>query len=207
MSHRLVLALLLVAACSQEEASSVVTSAVNGNQTTHIRIKGKASQVLLDVGALKGFLSASKDNISGTSTLDFSWVVPSSTNPDLFTFTQGAGPIPNNSFVVGSTSASLNVTTTFPINVCTFNQVTQETSCGDGTPITFQLSWVADGFETVYEHLNRMATQGPFTTHTIGNTDLRSASVDGTLTGYTFSSGIGFLLDTKGQSVSRDITF
>lgn len=209
MSHKLGLALLvLLTACSQEEeASSVVTSAINGNQTTHIRIKGKASQVFLDSDTLKGFLNASKDDLSGTSSLDFSWVVPSSTNPDLFTFTQGAGTIPSGSFVASSSSATLNVTTTFPINVCIYNQATQETSCGAGTPITFQLSWAADGFATAYEHLNRMETQGPFTTHTIGNTDLRSASVDGTVTGFTISSGIGYLLDTKNQSVSRDITF
>jgi hypothetical protein len=84
--------------------------------------------------------------------------------------------------------------------------VTADFSCEDTDPIAFDLTWVVNGFATVYEHISRKETFGPLTVRFTGSHHQRSALVNGTWTDNTAVDNYGTLLDTGGMTVLREIT-
>ena len=86
-------ALLLTLSASQ--ASVETSQAPKGATKTTIRVNGRSADMFLidtDTGT-NGFLNASKDQIANTSALDFSYVTPDATDPDIVILIQGAGEI------------------------------------------------------------------------------------------------------------------
>jgi len=213
MSSKLWIAVALVGACSPEELTTgtargaiETTTAPNGHTNTKIRVNGLSADVLLNATDLDGGLNASRDQITNTSALDFSYVVHDP-NPDIQIFVSGSGAIPNSALTVTTRSASLNVTTPFPINRCVVNTAAGETTCAVQSAITFHLTWAANGFLTVFQKLHQISTSGPTTTIYKGQFDQVSASINGTFTGVTIADNNGNLIDTKNSTVTREVDF
>jgi hypothetical protein len=161
--------------------------------------------VLLNATDLNGFLNASKDDVFGTTALDFGYAIHDP-NPDIQIFVQGAGTIPNTAFTVSTSAATLNVTTPFEITRCVVNTATSEITCAPQAAITFNLTWAGDGFSTTFQKFNLMTTFGPFTMHVTGQSDQASAGVSGSFTGFTITDNSGELQDSKSNTVNRDIS-
>ncbi len=205
---------VLVAACSFEEAevdelapdTGTVQQAVGG--VTRIHVNGRFAFTFLNEGEeTNGFLNASKDRLANTTGLDFGYVEPHATDPDILVFIQGAGQIPNSAFSINGQAAELHVTTAFPISRCEVNQETGEIIvCGDGTPIRFDLSWVNNQFGEIHEETRRREVFGPVTTKFQGELKQRTATINGTWTGHTAVDLDGNLLQTVNTTITREIT-
>lgn len=201
------IAIIVLAACSQEQLETgTVRAAVGGGHSTAIKINGKAVDAVLNATNMNGFLNASNDQITATSALDFSFAVHDP-NPNIQTFTTGAGSIPNSGLTIGSSTATLSVTTTFPIDVCVVDTSAGTTVCSAGSPITFNVTWTADGFATTFQKLHEIRTEGPVTTTFKGTFDQVSAGASGTFTGFTIADNTGNIIDTKNSTVTRDVDF
>jgi hypothetical protein len=195
--------LVSVAACV---ATLLGTTGVLEAETIRVEVNGKFAFTFLQDGDTNGSLTASRDLITNVKTLDFTYVIPDPANPDVVTFIQGAGTIPNNSFQVSHSSAELHVTTPFPVTSCVIDNVTGEATCSTSAPIRFDLSWVRDGFTTIRETTDRRITSGPVTEHFEGTLKRWSAIVNGSWTGHTASNVNGDLMDTENTTVTREIT-
>jgi hypothetical protein len=182
------------------------TQAPNGAKVTKIRVNGLFAQVFLSDGQTNGILYASKDQITDTSALDFSYLTPDPVDPDLVILIQGAGEIPNSALSVTSTSAHLAVTTPFPVNRFVINLVTGEYDFAPTAPVTFDLTWTRNGAGSVFERIQRTETIGPLTIRSRGEYDLRTASVSGTWDGRSTQNLIGDLMDSQSLTFLREVT-
>jgi hypothetical protein len=207
---KLSIILVVLAACSAEpEMTSTVESYATGKATTtKIRVNGRSAfAILFDAPTqTNGFLNASKDQIANTSALDFAYATPSTTDPDIVILIQGAGEIPNSAFVTTTSSATLSLTTPFPVTRCEVSLETGDFECAETTPISFDLTWVQDGFAEVHEKIKRTEKLGPVTTKFKGEFDQRSTLIDGTWDGRVAENMNGNLLDTQNVTVIREIT-
>jgi hypothetical protein len=188
------------------QASVETTQAPNGAKVTKIRVNGRFAFAFLNDGDTNGFLSATKDQITNTSALDFSYAFPDPTNPDFVILIQGAGEIPNSAFTVTSDSAHLAVTTPFEVTRCDVNIIDGTFVCNPATPITFDLTWTVDGFGTVFEKTKRTETFGPVSTKSRGEFSRVSAIVNETWDRYTNADAGGDLLDTRNLTFVREVT-
>jgi hypothetical protein len=202
-----VIAIVVLGACAPEQLETgTVRAAIGGGTSTHIKVNGKAVDVGLNATNMNGFLNASKDQIADTSALDFGYAVHDP-NPDIQTFVNGSGSIPNSALTIGASSATLNVTTTFPINQCVVNSATGETTCSAHAAIAINLTWTADGFQTIFQKLHQITVQGATTTTFKGTFDQISAGISGTFNGFTITDNGGNIIDTKNTTVTRDVDF
>ena len=191
---------------SGSAAWSDAPQAASHSAVTQIRVNGDSSDAVLsdpNTGT-NGFLNVSRDRVTDTSALDFSYVTPT-TDPDIVILVQGAGEIPSWVFTTTSTTAQLNVVTAFPVIRCEIDLVTGEFSCADGDPVAFDLTWTQNGFTEVNEHVTRQETIGPLTVSFTGRFHQRSALVNGTWTGNVAVNMSGNLLDTGNVTVVREI--
>ena len=180
----------------------------NGTTNTKIRMNGLSSDTFLfdaDTNT-NGFLNVGRDEIAGTTQLDFSYATPDTVNLEIVYLIQGSGEIPNSAFTINSTTAHLTVTTPFPSHSCVVNFVTAEYDCDPGPAITFDLTWTKDGYASIHEKTQRSETFGPLTTKFKGEYESVSAKVNGTWTGHTASDLFGNLVDSKGHTNLREIT-
>ena len=203
--------LLVVAACAFEDPvadPALEATAQTVASVTTIQVNGRFGFVLLNEGdETNGSLNASKDQLTNTTGLDFAYVEPHPTDPDILVFIQGAGAIPNSAFSINGQAAELHVTTTFPISRCEVNQVTGEIIvCGAGTAVRFDLGWANDHFGESHEKTKRREVFGPVTTKFEGEFKSRSAIINGTWTGHTGTDMTGNLLQTVSTTITREIT-
>lgn len=198
----------VVGACSNEPGMRVSETTQHvGGTTTTIRVNGLSADALLNAaGDVNGLLTASRDDLTNTSALDFAYAFPHPTNPDIFVFIQGAGAIPNSGLTISSTSAHLAVTTSFEVTRCELNIVTSEQTCAATTAKTFDLTWTQDSFSSTFEKVNRITTFGPTTTRFHGSFALVSATVGGTWDAYSNPDMTGNLLDSQSKTVEREVT-
>lgn len=192
------------------DATTGTTSQALSSQVNTIQIRGLFAETFLNdpVSGFNGGCTASKDQVAGTSSLDFQYARADPSNPTQVTLITGSGSIPNSSFTVSTSSASLSVTTTFPIIQCLIDTSTGASTCDfRTTPSTFNLTWARNGFEVDIDHDTASQTIGPLTTRSHGSFARYSANVNGTWDGNTTQpSSQGFLQDTKQTIVTRDIT-
>jgi hypothetical protein len=204
------LSAVLFLTLSASQASVETTQAPNGSTKTTIKVNGLSVNVLLStgnaIGDTNGFLAASKDQIANTSALDFSYAFQDPANPDLAILFQGAGAIQNSDFTVTSDSAHLAVTTPFEVTRCVVNLIDGTFVCNPTTPIKFDLTWVRNGFATIFEKSKRIETLGPLTTRIQGEFTSRTASVNGTWDVFTADENLGHLVNTQSTTVIREIT-
>jgi hypothetical protein len=192
--------------CSPVASAAPQARASTGASVTTIRVNGESSFVNLSdpVTGSNGFLNVGRDRVGSTTTLDFSYVTPTS-DPDIVILVHGAGEIPNTAFTTTNTTAELNVVTPFPVIRCEIDLVTGDFSCADTDPVAFDLTWVVNGYETVQEHIKRLETLGPLTVRSAGSFHLRSALVNGSWTENAAVDISGNLLDTRSIAVPREI--
>ncbi len=199
-------ALLLTLSASQ--ASMETSQAPKGGTKTTIRVNGRSADMFLidiDTGT-NGFLNASKDQIANTSALDFSYVTPDATDPDIVILIQGAGEIPNGSFTITSTSAHLQLTTPFPVNRCVVNTIDGTFTCAPTTPSTFDLTWTKNSVGSLFQKITTIQTLGPVTTRVKGQFSSLMASVDGTWDGHLADGQSGNLVDSHSKTVTREVS-
>jgi hypothetical protein len=190
------------------EASTEKTPAPNQPTVTKIKVNGFSCDTFLFDGDTNtnGFLNVGRDEIANTTAIDFSYLTPDPNDPEIVILIQGAGEIPNNTFTISLTEAHLAVTTPFPSHYCVVNIVTGVFDCEDGAPITFDLTWVGNGFGSIREKTHRTETYGPLTTVFKGEYESRTATVNGTWTDHTASDLLGNLVDSKNNLNIREIT-
>ncbi len=206
--------MLFMTACSMEAAQDPETgtrqqSVSQAGQTTTILVNGRSASVnLVDDAGTNGFLTVTQDQIANTTALDFSYATPDATNPDLAILYQGAGAIPNSAFTQGTSTAHLALTTPvdYAITRCVVNLNTGDFACAPSTALTFDLTWLRNGFGTVHEKTRRVETLGPVTTKVNAEFSTATASVDGTFGGRTASSLSGELTDSESRTYIREIT-
>src|SRR5262245_59643894 len=202
------LGVALLLSLSASQAGVEQSRSANGGTVTTIRTNGHVAQANLSDGDTNGFLLASRDLVSGTSALDFSYAAINPDNPDIIFLWQGAGEIPNSAFTnaLNWSSARLAVTTPFPVVRYEINQATGEITSTPWPPVTFELTWVPDGFFTSLDRVESIQTFGPVKTYFRGAFSRVSASVSGTWDGHTQTNGSsGTLQDTKSNTVQREI--
>ena len=204
--------LVLLIGCSVESPSdSTSTEAVaRKNKTvTSIIVNGRSATVaLLDSAGTNGFLTATKDQVANTTGLDFSWATPDATNPDLAILYQGAGEIPNAAFTQNATNAQLNLTTPagYAVTRCIINLNDGTFTCAASAPLTFNLSWLQNGFGSVQETTKRVETLGPVTTKVKAEFTTVTATVNGTWGGRSSPNLGGDLTDSQSKTYIREIT-
>jgi len=199
-------ALCLTLLASQAGAGRVQSA--HAPTVTKIRVNGLSSDTFLfdgDTGT-NGFLNVGRDEIANTTTIDFSYATPDTADPEIVILVQGSGEIPNSAFTTSATTAHLAVTTPFPSHRCVVNIITAVFVCDDGDPITFDLTWVKNGFASIHEKTQRTETYGPVTTKFKGEYVSVAANVNGTWTGHIASDMFGNLVDSKGNTNIREIT-
>lgn len=212
MYSKLYLAIAMLGACSDEPGTDTtdqgVDQAVDGAsaRSTRIKVNGRSADVLLNTSTVNGFLNVSRDQLANTTALDFAYQVTDA-NADTQTLIQGSGAIPNSAFAIGTTTATLNVTTTFVVNRCVVNQTTGATTCDTNPAVAFNLAWTADGAQTIAQKLQQVITQGPTKTTVKGDLEQASAGISGAFGGFTAVDNPGNLIDTKSNTVTRDIDF
>lgn len=210
--NRTLLLVVVLAACSSEavvdDGESAEVVARRDVTTTKIRVNGESSDAILDDPntGTSGFVNVGRDNVAGTTSLDFSYATPTP-DPDIITLVQGAGEIPNDAYTTSSTTANLTLESTpFPVIHCEVNLITAEFTCVEGPSIAWNLTWEANGFAEVEEHIKRIEKIGPLTIRSKGGYHQRSALVNGTWNGNTADDMMGNLLDTRSLTIIREIT-
>jgi len=198
--------LLFTVSASRADVENSQSS--NGGTVTKVRINGHFAQVNLSDGGYAGFLTVARDQITGTTALDFSFVARDPDNPHIAFLWQGAGEIPNSAFTTAAngTSAQLAVTTPFPVTLVVIDQETGSVTIIPWTPMTFDLTWEQNSFITTFERVEAINTFGPLRTYFTGTFSSVSASVNGTWDGHTATGSYGTLQDTHNNSVQRVIT-
>jgi hypothetical protein len=197
--------LVLLTGCAAEPEVTAVDQAAT--TVTRITVNGKSAFGFLTNANTNGSITASRDEIANTKSIDFGYATTDPGNPDLVTFYLGAGPIPNSAFQVSHSSAALHVTTSFPVNRCVVNTATGEQNCTTSPPIRFDLTWTGDGVQSSKEFVRRKDVIGPTTIKFEGENKQWSAVVNGTWTGNTAADVAGILLDNENVTVTREITF
>ena len=198
-------ALLLTLSVSQ--AGVETTQALNGATVTKIRVNGLSADMFLidNATGTNGFLNASRDEIANTSALDFSYVTPEP-DPNFVILIQGAGAIPNNSFTITANTARLVLTTPFPVNRCRVNTVEGTFECSETVPSTFDLTWVRNGFGSLFTKATVIQTLGPVTTKLKGDFLSVTANVNGTWDGHDAVDQTGNIVDTQNRTITREVT-
>lgn len=204
-----VVALALAAACPAQAADRSTESGSAATSTvTRIRVNGLSSDTLLvdpDTGT-NGFLNVGRDEVAGTTMLDFSYAAPTA-NPDVIVLVQGSGEIPGSAYTTTHTTAKLVLAgTPFPTVRCEVNINDGTFTCTDGPSVPFDLAWTLNGFSLVREHINRTETFGPLSIWSSGSYVQRSALVNGSWNGSIASNMSGNLLDTRNFTLIREIT-
>jgi hypothetical protein len=177
-----------------------------GKAITKITANGFSTFVLLGDGSTNGFLNASRDRLTNTSALDFSYASLDESNPDLVILVQGAGEIPNSALTITATAAQLRVTTPFPVIRCEVSLETGSFVCANRAPVTFDLTWVKSGLGAVSEKTKRTQTFGPVTTRFRGEFTQVDATVNGTWEVFTATNLLGNLVDSKNNTLIREIS-
>lgn len=206
---------LFVSACTVEpvdqtttEVQASVTTRTSARKiVTRIRVNGRSADMFLtdpETGT-NGFLNASRDEIAHTSALDFSYVTPTS-DPNIVILIQGAGAIPDSAFTITANTATLDVTTPFPVNRCVVNTEDGTFVCTETTPSTFDLTWTRNGFGSLFTKTTTIQTLGPVTTRVKGQFLSVTASVNGTWDGRVAVDQPGNIVDTESTTVIREVT-
>jgi hypothetical protein len=147
------------------------------------QLNGNGAHVFLEREGLNGFLTASHDQTTNTSKLDFSYAFPDENDPEIMLLYQGSDEIPNSAFTMNSAFARLRYTTpdSYYINRCVLNIVTGYYACARAsTQMMFDLTWTKDRGDSIRETRSDVLTLGSATTrsHTVFNLD--GAAVSGT---------------------------
>src|SRR5262245_13431017 len=168
-------AVVLTASASRADVEK--SKSANGATVTKIRTNGRFADVILSDDGFNGFLTVSRDQISDTTSLDFSFSARNPDNPDIAFFWSGVGEIPNSAFTGNAnwTSAHLSVTTPFTVTFVEFDLVTGKFTSAPWTPMTFDLTWERNSFLTVFERVERLETFGPVRVHFAGAFSLETA--------------------------------
>jgi hypothetical protein len=207
LSMMTMLGATLLLALSASRAGVEKSRSANGGTVTTIRTNGRIASVNLADGGTAGFLIASRDQVSKTSALDFSYAASNPDNPDSVFLWQGAGEIPYTAFTNAPnwSSAHLAVTTPFPVIRYEIDMVTGQVTSTPWTPITFDLTWAPDGFYTSHQRSEIRETFGPVKRFFTGTFGRVTASVSGTWDGHTLTNGSGALDDTRNNTILREI--
>lgn len=213
MLKPVVAVLLLATGCSIEGTPEADTSsseqAATNKTVTNISVNGRSTYAaLLDAEGTNGFLAATEDQIAQTFGLDFSWATPDPLNPLSAILYQGAGEIPAGAFTYSGTSAHLNLTTpaTYPVTRCVINLDDGTYTCAPSGPLTFNMTWTANGFGRVEEKVKRKEVLGPVTTKLTAEYTMLSANVNGTWGGRSSPNLGGDLTDSESKTYIREIT-
>jgi hypothetical protein len=83
--------------------------------------------------------------------------------------------------------------------------VTNQVTPTPWTPITFDLTWVPDGFSTSFQRAEIRETLGPVKRYFNGAYSRESTAVSGTWDGHTLTNGFGALDDSKNNTIDREI--
>jgi hypothetical protein len=207
LSMMTMLGAVLLLPLSASQAGVEKSQSANGGTATRIRTNGRIAFVNLADGGTAGFLLVSRDLVSGTSALDFSYATTNPDNQDIVFLWQGAGEIPNSAFTNAPnwSSARLAVTTPFPVIRYEINRVTGQVTSTPWPPITFDLTWVSDGFYTSFQRAEIRETFGPVRRYFTGAYSRVSASVSGTWDGHNLTNGFGALDDSQNNTLLREI--
>lgn len=199
--------ILLAGACA-DPSEPTSSTAQEVTTVTRIKIRGDFAETFLnDPTGFNGGLTASRDLVAGTTSLDFNYASVSPADPNVVILVQGAGQIPDASFAISKTTAHLAVTTPFPATRCEINTQTGDSTCTTIGPSTFDVSWVKNGFETDVDNDHNKSIIGPITTISHGRFTRVSASTNGTWDGHTtVADSQGFLENTRQTIVTRDIS-
>lgn len=197
--------LLCAPAYGQGEAVAVVAS--DGDQVTKTRTRGPMAFAVLTDEATQtnGFLSLSKDAVSGAASMDFAWVTPSTSNPDIVILVQGAGEIPGDAVTFGRMAGRLNLVTPFPTVRCEVSLETGEFDCASGPPLAFDLRWTRTGLFSEWRQTVSRTTIGPLTVHSQGQYESHDASATGIWANFVGQGMMGTLGDSKGNTVQREV--
>ena len=162
--------------------------------------------------ALNGFVSVERNEIANTTNLRFGYAFPDQNDPSTTLFFQGEGEIPNGAFTITSASARLTMTTpdSFFVLRCVITGVIGDpgayTCAPATTPLTFDLTWIKDGYGTVRETSTRVETLGSVTTRVRRQYNQLTANASGTweeLNEHAGTNMIGYLTNLQDATIDK----
>lgn len=207
LSISTILSAALFLTLSASQAGVETTQAPNGATVTKIKVNGRSADMFLidNATGTNGFLNASRDEIANTSALDFSYVTPEP-DPNFVILITGAGEIPNSAFTITANTARLVLTTPFPVTRCLVDTVNGTFDCVETVPSTFDLTWVRNGFGSLFQKTTLIQTLGPVTTKFKGQFTSVMANVNGMWDGHVAVDQTGNLVDTQSKTIIREVT-
>lgn len=159
-----------------------------------------------------GFLGVLKDEIANTTNLRFGYAFPDPSDSSTTLFFQGGGEIPNDAFTITSASARLTVTTPDSVFVlrCVITGIIGDPgaiTCAPATsPVTFDLTWIKDGYGSVHGTSTRVETLGSVTTRYHRQYNKVTANASGTWTELNEHAGtnmIGYLTNLQDTTIEK----
>jgi hypothetical protein len=153
-----------------------------------------------------GFVDAFRDETTHTTYLDFGYVFPDRDDPSRILYYAGTGTIPNRDFNFTASSARLITTTpdSFFVVHCVIDNETGSFTCAPSTtPITFDVMWRKDGYESRHNTISRVMTAGSVTTRDHQEFTDESAKANGTWKDLIPHAGTDLFGDL---SISQSIT-
>ena len=182
------------------------------SQVQRSRTNGREAFTLLDGNGLNGFVGVLRDEIAKTTLLTFGYAFPHPDDPSATLVFQGQDEIPNDAFTINSSSARLKVTT--PDSFFVLRCVVTGVVGGGGTvtcvrassPVTFDLTWKADGSGTLRETATSVETIGPMTTRSHRQVNRLTAVATGTWIDDEAHSGTlmtGFLTNFQNATIDK----
>ena len=78
--------------------------------------------------------------------------------------------------------------------------------CSETVPSTFDLTWVRNGFGSLFTKATVIQTLGPVTTKLKGDFLSVTANVNGTWDGHDAVDQTGNIVDTQNRTITREVT-
>jgi hypothetical protein len=195
MKHHFLFALLLAFA---------VCGAANGQRTTTYHAKGAFAQSNFTNISLSVYTG--DESYNGQNFLIYSTFQE---NPDgSYSFGSGDGFIPNSAFIANNVEQmSLNVDTSqvsgFNASTCVVQFEPSYTyTCTAGPYGVIQVNWQANGNSSSSTKSNFQGTEGPYSIHTIDDSDYSSANATGTFLGTSVTDYGSEIGTSHGSQVS-----
>jgi len=206
MRKSLIAVPFIFAACTDAlPDESVAASPIT---TTHFVANGNGVDGFITSGNNGGFMTVDENLSNGVRTvvMAFALTFPDPLDATKFTQKTGTGLIPTSNFTSSLTSGTLNTTTTFYVDQCTYSTITGLIGCVQSAPVTFNLTWTKNNLASFTSRGTNENTFGCITISNQGNQTGVSANVNGTWAGLTSSNDQGTLHDSHLTSVTRDFT-
>jgi len=206
MKRILIVSAVAFAACTEQLPDE--STASQATTTLHFVANGNGVDGFITDGNNGGFLSADENLSQGVRTvvLSFALTFPDPVDGTKFTQKTGTGLIPTAGLTSNLLTGTLNTTTTFYVDECTYSTITGLIGCVQSAPVSFNLTWTKNNLASFSSHGTNTNQFGCITQTNTGSFTGVTANINGSWAGKTSTNDQGTLHDSHQTNVTRDFT-